>query len=385
MQGMENQLHIDSTLAELNLMDATLDIGEDLKRVYSFFDKNIPGICLMNNDDYFGLLSRSRFFEVMSKQFMYDLYSKRKIDFFFDGNKNDNQLVLEANAKIVDALSRALMRPGNDVYEPIVVSFSSSQYRVLDFYELILAQSKILGVVNSLLKEANNFKTEVMAIVAHDLRNPIGAIKGFSRLITDLPEDSNSFKSHAEIIYKTADHMENLVQNFLSSVKNESTEMELTISVFDVGVLIEEVISNLKHLAETKNQRIILRSIGEDFVIQSDRLKVGEVFENLVSNALKYSNNNAEVNILLSQKQNFTEIKIIDQGPGFSEADKKKIFGKFQKLSAKPIGNGTSTGIGLFTVKKIIDKINGEIMLESVHGEGSTFTVRIPAYHFNNN
>jgi signal transduction histidine kinase len=379
MQPIENQLHIDSTLAELNLMDATLDIREDLKLVYPFFEKNVPGICLLNNRDYFGLLSRSRFFEIMSKQFMYDLYSKRNIEFFFDGNKNDNQLVLEADTRIVDALNLAITRSGNDVYEPIIVSFSSSEYKVLDFYELILAQSKILGVVNSLLKEANNFKTEVMAIVAHDLRNPIGAIKGFSKLIEDLPENSNSYTSYAEIIYKTADHMENMVQNFLASVKNESTEMELIISQFDMGVLIEEVISNLKHLADAKNQTILFSCTGENFLTKSDRLKVGEVIENLVSNALKYSNNFTDVQISLSQEQNFLEVKITDQGPGFSESDKMKIFGKFQQLSAKPIGKGTSTGIGLFTVKKIIDKINGEIMLESIPGKGSTFAIRIPA------
>lgn len=376
---MAQQLHINSTLEDLQLIDVSLDLSDELMSIYSIFDhdKNIPGVCLYNGKIFSGLLSRKRFFEIMSKQFMYDLYSKRKIGYFFSEDMTASQLVINASMKIVDALNLALTRSDDAIYEPIAVYCYPDRYKILDFYELILAQNKVLAVMNGLLKNANEFKNEVLAIAAHDLKNPLGAIKGFSGLITESAE-SKDCKYYADTINKAAVHMEDLVSKFLLSAINDSTEMELHFSVFNIKDAIESVIRNLSHLAEAKSQTVVFYFEPMNFDIFSDRLKISEVVENLVSNALKYSKANTHVEVTLKRGEPGIQITIADQGPGFTEADQQKIFGKFQRLSARPTGNESSTGLGLFTVKKIIDKLQGSISLDSKPGKGSRFVLEFP-------
>ncbi len=377
---MGKKLHINSTLDDLHLIDVSLDFSDDLLSIYSIFDQDmkVPGVCLYNNKIFSGLLSRKKFFESMSKQFMYDLYSKRKIEYFFTKDMTESQLILNASMKIVDALQLALTRNEDSIYEPIAVYCYPDRYKTLDFYELILAQNQILAVMNILLKDANEFKNEVLAIAAHDLKNPLGAIKGFSGLIMESTENEVC-KYYADTITKAADHMEDLVSKFLMSAINESTEMELHYSDFNIKETIESVLRNLHHLAENKNQTVKFYFQPIDFDIYSDKLKIFEVIENLVSNALKYSKPNTQVDISLKNEKTNIQISIKDEGPGFTEADQQKIFGKFQRLSALPTSNETSTGLGLFTVKKIIDKLRGEILLETEPGRGSMFILNIPS------
>lgn len=375
---MEQKININSTLEDLHLFDASLSFSDDLLSIYSIFehDQNIPGVCLYNSEVFSGLLSRKKFFEIMSKQFMYDLYSKRKIEYFFTKDMTESQLILKGSMKIIDALHMALTRNEEVIYEPLAVHCYPDRYKILDFYGLVLAQNKILGIMNSLLKEANEFKNEVLAIAAHDLRNPLGAIKGFSELIMDLTENKDC-KYYADNINKAAVHMEDLVDKFLMSAINDSTELKLHYSVFNIKETVESVLRSLSHLAEEKSQQVIFYFESMNFDIYSDKLKISEVVENLVSNALKYSKQNTCIEITLKRGDSDIQIVIADEGPGFTETDKQKIFGKFQRLSARPTGNESSTGLGLFTVKKIMDKLGGEIMLESEQGKGSRFTLVI--------
>lgn len=377
---MKPKLHINSTLEDLRLIDVSLDFSNDLLQIYSIFeeDKHIPGVCLYNSNAFTGLISRKKFFEIMSKQFMYDLYSKRKIEYFFSKDMSNSQLVIGASTKVVDALHMALARNDDDIYEPIVVFSYPDKYRILDFYDLVLAQNEILNVMNSLLKEANDFKNEVLAIVAHDLRNPLGAIRGFSGLITESKENNAQCKFYAETICNAAIHMEELVSKFLLSAINDSTEMQLHNSCFNIKEAIESVIINLNHLAKAKNQMIRFNVELLDCDVYSDKLKISEVIENLVSNALKYSNSGTQVEITLKKETSYIQIAIKDEGPGFSDTDQQHLFGKFQRLSARPTGNESSTGLGLFTVKKIMDIINGKISLITQPGKGSEFIIQIP-------
>lgn len=104
-----------------------------------------------------------------------------------------------------------------------------------------------------------------------------------------------------------------------------------------------------------------------------------EVFENLISNAIKYSSSGKTIEVVLSSREADAIITVRDEGEGFSEEDLKKIFGKFQTLSAKPTNGEPSTGIGLFIVKQIVELHQGKIWVESQgKGKGATFFVQLP-------
>ena len=113
-------------------------------------------------------------------------------------------------------------------------------------------------------------------------------------------------------------------------------------------------------------------------ILIADKSKIKEVIENLVSNAIKYSHFEKIIKIITRKTDSTIEIEVIDQGQGFSKEDLSKIYGKYQKLSAKPTNNETSTGLGLYIVNKIITHHNGKITLDSELGKGSKFKIILP-------
>lgn len=376
---MSDNLHINSVLGDLDLIDASVNITDFVLSVYHIFekDKNTPGIIVLRDGKFVGLLSKSKFFETMSKQFMYDLYSKRKIDSFFEEDKQQNYLILSSSTPIINAANQVLNRNASEIFDPIIVTIRTNEYMLLDFYKLLLAQNCIQLLMNELLKQANEFKKEVLAITTHDLRNPIGVILGFSDLMNDA-EDIETCKEYARNINQSASQMEELVSSFLTSTLNDSTEYKLTFSSFNFYELIFSIIKDFEILAAKKEQNIIFNFFNNQIYINSDRLKIKEIIENLISNAIKYSSEKTEIKISLDSDGNYIIIRVEDQGPGFTDSDKKKIFGKFQRLSAKPSGNESSTGLGLYITKTIIEKLNGTINLASSSCNGSVFIAKIP-------
>lgn len=104
-----------------------------------------------------------------------------------------------------------------------------------------------------------------------------------------------------------------------------------------------------------------------------------QVLENLVSNAVKYSPPDRSIFVRLKQLPGTVRFEVQDEGPGLSAEDQQKLFGKFARLTAKPTGDETSTGLGLSIVKRMVEAMNGEVWCESEAGQGATFIVELPA------
>ena len=112
--------------------------------------------------------------------------------------------------------------------------------------------------------------------------------------------------------------------------------------------------------------------------VKVDKFWFREAIDNLISNAIKYSPKKSEIKVRLESNYNDIKLSITDNGPGFTDDDKSKLFAKFQRLSAKPTAGESSTGLGLFIVKQIIDKHKFSIELDSKQNEGSSFQITIP-------
>jgi signal transduction histidine kinase len=121
-------------------------------------------------------------------------------------------------------------------------------------------------------------------------------------------------------------------------------------------------------------------SAPPNFVTMCDADRMREAIDNLISNAIKYSPIGGKINVVVSQEHNNTIIRIADEGAGLSPEDLGRLFGRFQRLSAKPTAGESSTGLGLSIVKRIIDMHGGKVTADSGGpGQGSTFTVTLPA------
>ena len=130
-----------------------------------------------------------------------------------------------------------------------------------------------------------------------------------------------------------------------------------------------------------KDQQLLLSSedtANNYFMTKADSKRLSQVFDNLISNAIKYSPFSKPIEVTIKSYETNILISVADQGPGVSDEDKEKMFGYFQRLSAQPTGGESSSGIGLSIVKQIVELHNGKVWVESELGKGSTFLVSLP-------
>lgn len=377
---MNYDIGINAVLSDLDLFSTSIRATDFLMEVFQIFekDKSIPGIIVSKDNTFFRMLSRTRFYESMSKKFMFELFSKRTVYSFFDENQTEFNLFLPANTSVLTAANEALKREERYRHDPIIIELDNGNLKLLDFHNLLLAQTQVHMLTLKSLTDANEFKKEVLGIAAHDLRNPINTILGFARLIIEADFYDEEIRAYAEYIHKGASQMNELLSDLLVSAANDATEIEIVRTVFDVNTLAKSTIFSFEHSLSAKRQSINFDTCKEELFVKVDKQKLKEVLENLISNAIKYSEFDTIIRVSIEENNNGLEIKVQDNGPGITDDDFKKMFGKFQRLSARPTGNESSTGLGLYIVKKIVDKHNGKIEVESEPGSGSIFKVFLP-------
>jgi signal transduction histidine kinase len=277
--------------------------------------------------------------------------------------------------------------------------------------EIELANTELLNTNDSLhqrnyeLAELNREKNEILGIVAHDLKNPVSNI----RMLAKLLRDDASTLTEAEVvefsgdIYTVSERMFELITTLLDVNAIEEGSLRFNFSVFEIASFTENIVNNYRSRAFAKNINLNFEQNqskdGLDrysVVAYADKNATMQVLDNLFSNAIKYSPYNKNVWIrvltddyavlndstpqggLLAAPQEYVRIEVQDEGPGLTDEDKDKIFGKFTRLSAKPTAGEHSTGLGLSIVKKMVEGMNGKVWVESEYGRGATFIVLLP-------
>ncbi len=228
------------------------------------------------------------------------------------------------------------------------------------------------------LTEANEIKNELLSVASHDLRNPLQSILGYTEIIQAKLGNSPVSDRLAKI-HQSAERMLKLVNNLLETTALESGKYELILKPTNLNLLTKSVISYNQPQATHKNQ-VVYFSIDTDleYVVEADESRLGEAFDNLVSNAIKYSPVDKKIRVSIYGFEEKVRVEIQDEGPGLTEDDKTKLFGKFQRLSARPTAGETSTGLGLSIVKDVIELHHGKVWAVSEIGNGSTFIVELP-------
>ena len=216
------------------------------------------------------------------------------------------------------------------------------------------------------LQRANGFKNEILGTVAHDLKNPLGVILGRTEMLTELISAGSSTESvtaQVDHIRDATRRLTSMVDHLISDAMADAFDISIRREPVDVSALVSEVADANQPLAVNKQQTITV-SAPPNFVTMCDADRMREAIDNLVSNAIKYSPIGGKIALLVSHEQNTTVIRIADEGAGLSPEDLGRLFGRFQRLSAKPTAGESSTGLGLSIVKRIIDMHGGRITAE---------------------
>ena len=230
----------------------------------------------------------------------------------------------------------------------------------------------------AIAEQASRTKSELLSISAHDLKNPLNAISGYADLVLMLLDSDSPAREFVEKMLLAAQHMLNIINQVLESNAAESGHVNLHRRHFDLSELAATTVAQNRSLAAQKNQ--ILRFEAEPgCFVEADDLRLQQVLDNLLSNAIKFSPLGSTIDMRVAHRPAGITASVQDQGPGLTDADLGRAFGKFTRLSAAPTAGESSTGLGLFIVKQLVDLHGGQVLAENNQpGPGSTFMVVLP-------
>ncbi|MDM8547359.1 response regulator [Candidatus Venteria ishoeyi] len=235
---------------------------------------------------------------------------------------------------------------------------------------------------NEALVQLNQEKNEFLGMAAHDLKNPLASIRGIAQLIKIKAGADTTrnipIRHYADEIETSAQKMFTLITNLLDVNAIESGKLAINFEHIECTEVLQAITEHYKLPAADKNTHLHLTMPPQPPPVLSNADTLRQVLDNLISNAVKYSPPDSQVNISLHVKPDKLQIHVQDQGPGFTQADKAKLFGKFSRLSAQPTGGEHSTGLGLFIVKKLTEALNAKVWCESEAGQGACFILELP-------
>ena len=232
------------------------------------------------------------------------------------------------------------------------------------------------------LRRANEFKVELMGMVAHDLKNPLAAILGRTEIIGELltRPGTDPARLQAEVgkIAAPAAAMNRMISDLVGQAAADALEISIRPVRLDLVALVRDVVDHMRPLAERKRQTLDATGEGPIFIMgDPDRLR--DAVENVVSNAVKYGPIGGTVETAVRAVADRAVITVADQGPGLSPEDFGRLFGRFQRLSAEPTGGEASTGLGLSIAHEIVRLHEGHIgALNGEGGVGAVFEIVLP-------
>ena len=231
-------------------------------------------------------------------------------------------------------------------------------------------------------KEQEEAKTDFVSTASHEMRTPLAALEGHLALILSDEDLHPQTLEHARKAHQNVLHLGKLFKNLLTTSQSEDGRLSHHPQVFLLNDLLKQIIlENQKHADFKKISLKIAfdprQSSKNKYYLNADPQRIQELLNNILDNAIKYTDPSGQINIHLKKVNGFVQIKIEDSGYGISPKDAPHLFQKFYRVGNSQPG----TGLGLFICKKIVELYKGDIWLESEVGRGSVFYVNLPTHH----
>jgi len=230
------------------------------------------------------------------------------------------------------------------------------------------------------LKQLAEDKDELLGVLTHDLKSHLGGMDMSAQILHDCTAslDNPKLRLMAENISNSSSQMLSFVNEFLA---NASADHGLNLKTEPISLKEAASRAVQEHLEAAKRKQLEFQTVleGNGALVQADAAALEQVLDNLVSNAIKFSPPGKQIRVTVREPgARFVECQVQDEGPGFTDADKIKMFRRYSRLSARPTGGEPSTGLGLSIVKKLVLAMNGELACVSAAGSGATFAFRLP-------
>lgn len=264
-----------------------------------------------------------------------------------------------------------------NVLSKIVLAAHAS--KVMDNDELIAIVIVLRNITKE--KEVDKLKTELVHVVAHELRSPLTSIAGFSEILKDPELAAITRREYIAIIHYESGRLADLINKFLDISRIESGQTPLTRIPVDIVTVISNVLSINAHMAIKKHIGVHTHFDESVPLVLVDPDLIGQVALNLFSNAVKYSPEHCDISISIRSLNNNVIVEVRDAGYGISKENLNHLFQKFFRAKDdKNVKDVEGTGLGLAFVKEIIQQHDGRVNVESELGKGSVFSFSLPCY-----
>ena len=309
---------------------------------------------------------KAELFERLAKECENQHDSERALKYYKLYISQKEKLQAAKKRRAINELKRHLLREDTVIASPEEGDSSEEDLR------------KIKEMNRELLR-LDEEKNDFISVVVHDLKNPLSAIQMMAGILKnekDLsPEEIEHFADH---ILDVTKRMFELITNLLDINRIQSGRVEIHPEEFDFTTLLTALVEEFGEQAKAKNISLHFEEVDQEITLYSDWSIVLEVLENLLSNAIKYSPHGKRVFVRAAIHEANVYCEVRDEGPGLSEEDQKNLFGKFSRLTPQPTGGESSSGLGLFITRKLVNLLGGDIDCTSTLGIGTTFSVQIP-------
>ena len=241
-------------------------------------------------------------------------------------------------------------------------------------YLLLLQEEKEMQV-----KKLLDDKDKFFSIIAHDLRGPFNGIIGLSELLLEndnqlKPKETNEF---IQLIHQSSKNVYSLLENLLTWAQSQTGSLEFSPKKIEISPIINKTISLLDNIAKSKNIRIESKIKNEEYAF-ADKDMLETIFRNLISNAIKFTENNGEVQLSITRENNQIVFSVQDNGIGIPPEKITNLFAINHRNTTSGTNDETGTGLGLMLCKDFVKKHGGKIWVESEIGKGSNFKFSIP-------
>ena len=241
--------------------------------------------------------------------------------------------------------------------------------------------SGIIAVVQDITEHVklDEMRKEFVADVSHELKTPITSIIGYADTLQDGEYDEETTKKFLNVISQEGRRMSNLVSDLLTLSRYDTNRVQKEVTEFDLGELAKKCQEKLRIEIEKKKQNVECYVTADVPPIKADKAGIERVILNVLSNAIKYTEEHGSIKIYVGFVYNDAYIKIIDNGIGILKEDLGRIFERFYRVDKARTREMGGTGLGLSIAKEIIEQNNGSIDIKSEYGKGTEVVIRIPA------
>jgi signal transduction histidine kinase len=234
-------------------------------------------------------------------------------------------------------------------------------------------------MTRKLHKEGKIVRFKFLTLLSHELKSPLNAIEGYLKLMQEKQagEKIDDYQDMIDRSLSRVKSMRALIMDLLDLTRIDSGKKKRDLRELDIELIAKSAMDGMTPLAVQRDVKLIL-DIEEQQPLMADAEEMEIIFNNLISNAVKYNKDGGSVKCVIRSTSSEMVIKVIDTGFGIEADDIPKLFQEFSRIKNASTRNISGSGLGLSIVKKLVDLYNGHIDVESVPGEGTTFTLRFP-------